>query len=133
MGGILILRHKDSLGMSVLDVEKRELLWKKHFYSHFWDVELSKDGSNIFILNSSSTIQALSTWTGEVVGEVEVENDGRGRYLNLYLDGPRIWVWNHFKEYKGWEFGLPGSPFIQLSNQLSNVPPNILHPDGTML
>lgn len=51
-------------------------------------LRISGDLLKVFLLGNSC-VQALSTWTGEVVGEVEFE----GNLLNdpLIVDGSRVW------------------------------------------
>ena len=84
------------------------------------------DGSKIFCLGQYH-IQAWSTLTGEVLGEVEIEDrDGIG---SLVIDGSKVWACYPESDYQGWDFGIPGS----LPLQLPNTPPSKLHPNGSML
>ena len=88
--------------------------------------KISGDGSKAFLLIDNS-IQAWSIWKGELVGEVELEDDvgieGRGElyYHPLIVDGSRVWV--HFKDSqtKGWDFGTSGSAPIPLSNMTQDT------------
>ena len=83
--------------------------------------KISGDGSKVFLL-IDDCIQTWSIWTGEVVGEVKLEDDvgleGRGELFchPLIVDGSRVWV--HFKDsqIKGWDFGSTDPAPIPLSN-----------------
>ena len=87
--------------------------------SHFSTTRLriSGDGSKVFILDHKY-IQALSIWTGEVVGTVRLEHKPSND--PLVVDGSRVWVHFEDSQTQGWDFGIPGSaPFL-----LSNAPQN---------
>ena len=77
------------------------------------DVRISGDGFNVFCLCLLS-IQARSLLTGEIVGEVKIEDCESPR--SLTVDGSRVWVHTPKLEPLGWDFGTPGSPPVQLSN-----------------
>jgi len=82
-------------------------------------VRISGDGSKVFCLIRRS-IQAWSIWTGEVVGKVELEGDP---YLDpLYTDHSRIWVCFKDSITQGWDFVIPGSSPILLSNTSPDRP-----------
>jgi len=101
----------------ILDVEKGELLHTVHVtlgYAVVEDVKISGDGSNIFCLWDQS-IQAWSIHTGEAIGEVGLEDCQTRRFLTV--DSSRVWVHSPGSEPLGWDFGTPGSPPVQLSNQ----------------
>ena len=84
------------------------------------------DGCKIFSLGQYH-IQAWSTLTGEVLGEVEIEDrDGIG---SLVIDGSKVWAYYPGEGYQGWDFGILGS----LPTHLLNIPPSKLHPSGSML
>ena len=76
-------------------------------------LSISGDGSRIFCLAASS-IQALSVQTGELVGKVEIEFSHDLRFLTI--DGSKVWVCYPGPKYQGWDFGIPGSSPVQLSN-----------------
>jgi len=108
----------------VYDVEKWELLEILSVHvNYLQDLKISEDGSKIFCLSSS--IQVLSIQTGEVVGSVRL---GLGRGI-CTIDGLRVWISFPEAEPQGWDFGIPGSPPVQVSN----IPPGKLHPNGTLL
>jgi len=100
------------------DVEKGELLQTVDapLSGYIWDIRISGDGSNIFCLYHQF-IQAWSTQTGKVVGEVELELCQSER--TLIVNGSRVWVHSPESEPLGWDFGTPGSHPIQLSNSPS--------------
>ena len=90
--------------------------------SWFAAPRISGDGSKVFLLIDDS-IQAWSVWTGEVVGEVELEGDvglgGRGELCchPLIVDGSRVWVHFNDSQIKGWDFGTTDSAPILLFNR----------------
>jgi len=75
-------------------------------------LKLSGDTSKVFLLTHES-IQAWSTWTGEVMGEVRFE--GKPLFDSLIVDGSRVWVEFRNLQTEGWDFGTPGSNPIPLS------------------
>ena len=105
----------------VWDLETGKLRVAVTMGSDIQDVKISGDGSNVFCLCQES-IQALSTWTGEVIGEVGLEGWGFQRYLTVH--GSRVWFHSPWSESIGWDFGTPGSPPVQLSNSQLVLPHN---------
>ena len=99
------------------DVEKGKYLHevKKGVPDHAKDVKISGDGSRVFYLDKEK-IQALSIQTGEVVGEVGLELSNHQR--SLTVDGLRVWVYSPQTRSLGWDFGIPGSSPVQVSNLL---------------
>jgi len=83
-------------------------------------VRISGDGSKVFLLNQDC-IQALSTQTGEVVGEVKVL--GLLGNVPLIVDGSRAWVQTRDLQ-TGWDFGTPGSTPIPSPD----MPPDPIRP-----
>ena len=78
-------------------------------------IRISGDGSKVFCLTNES-IQAWSVYTGELVGEVKLELE-RDWYLNpLQMDYSRICIQFNDSSTQGWDFGISGSPPIQLSD-----------------
>ena len=77
------------------------------------DFRISADGSRVFLLHEKC-IQARSISTGQVVGEVTLE----GEPLNdsLIVDRSSVWVCFKDLQTQGWDFGLPGSVPVPLSN-----------------
>jgi len=83
-------------------------------------IRISGDGSKVFCL-TREYIQAWSVWTGEPVGKVNLEM--RNPYLDpLCVDGSRIWVRFMDAPTQGWDFGIPGSPPVPLSNVSAERP-----------
>ena len=76
-------------------------------------LRISGDGSKVFLSNNQY-IQALSTWTGEVVGGVGFESKPSND--PLIVDGSRVWVHFENSQTQGWDFGVSGSPPILLPN-----------------
>ena len=89
--------------------------------------KISGDGSKIF-LPVDKSIRAFSVQTGEVVGEVGLEDELEFEggewpcYDPLVVDGSRVWV--HFKDsqIQGWDFGISDSTPISLSNRPPDGP-----------
>ena len=83
------------------------------------DLRISGDGSKIFLLGKES-IQALSIWTGEVVGEVRLEAEPLDN--SLIMDGPRVWFFLKDLEIQGWDFGISDSTPVPLSSTSPDKP-----------
>ena len=95
-------------------MEKGELIQMVDIpYGTVEDVRISGDGSKVFCLYYKF-IRAWSTWTGEAVGEVQLEYSHPRRCLTV--DGSRVWVHSPVLELQGWDFGTSDSPPIQLTS-----------------
>ena len=118
-GRLIVAWCKDPK-ISIWDAEKRDFLQTMDIgYYKARGVRISGDGSKVFCLIRRS-IQAWSIWTGEVVGKVELEGDP---YLDpLYTDHSRIWVCFKDSITQGWDFVIPGSSPILLSNTSPDRP-----------
>ena len=120
----LTIAWEEGMRIHIWDVEKGELQIVRSIQGIIYDVKISGDGSKVFSLHSE-TIQAWSILTGEAVGEVQ---HGISQYRRfLAVDGSRVWVRCPLSKPLGWDFGVPGSSPILLSN----APP--LHPNDTKL
>ena len=109
----------------VWDVENRGLLWevdtpRRHDVK---DLRISGDGSKVFGLYASS-IWAWSILTGEVVGKINIEYAGSSG--SLIVNGSEVWVCQPESYPKGWDFGIPGSTPVELSNTLLLLSPSRL-------
>jgi len=125
--------------INIWDAEKGELLQTinvpggsvKH-------LRVSGDGTKVFCLYEES-IQVWDIWTGEAVGKVRAQDvdiksgDGMvtcGKMQSHRIEGSKIWVnvlpssWG-WGSYRGWDFGVPGSPPVLFSSD--EHPPNRLH------
>jgi len=100
----------------IWDTEKEKQPRKVAARSNFstTSLKISGDGSQVFLLDCEH-IQALSTETGEVVGKVRLEGDLSNN--SLIVDGLRVWVYSRYLLTKGWDFGIPGSAPITLSDE----------------
>jgi WD40 repeat protein len=111
-------------GIKIWDTEKARLLQEIYIPQVTrGSLRVSGDGSQAF-LHTGKFIQAWSIQTGEAVGMVEV-----GKNLlpgSPHVDGSRIWVSFKDKPTQGWEFGVPGSSPVPLSN-ISSIPSEKLH------
>ena len=87
------------------------------------DVKISEDGSKVFCLTFNN-IQAWFIQTGEVVAKVELKHDS---CRSLTVDCSSVWVHSSLSEPQGWDFGIPGSPPVQLSNS------SLVHSNGAMV
>ena len=85
-----------------------------------YHVKISGDGSRVFHLQWKH-IQAWDMLTGEVVGKVEDGYYGWTKFLNV--DGSRVWAHSQIMGTQGWDFGISGSPPVQISK----VPPPSLN------
>jgi len=91
-------------------------------WSYICDIRISGGGSNVFCLHDGS-IGAWSTKTGEVLGEVAAYT----QYLqtSLIVNGSRVWFYSpynsdHQEGPQGWDFGIPNSSPVQLT-QISSL------------
>ena len=101
----------------IWDVEKGELLQTIDApWSDVDDIKISGDGSKVFCLHWVS-IQAWSIWTGEDMGEVELEFSDLQR--SLTVNGSRVWVHSPLVEPQGWDFGISGAFPVQLPDTFS--------------
>ena len=100
----------------IWDVEKGELIQTvavNHHHDFVRDVRISGDGSQVFFL-CWWAIRAWSVLAGEVVGEVGLDYDRK--YISLSVHGSSVWAHSPISEPLGWDFRIPGSPLVQLSN-----------------
>jgi len=121
LNGTLIFNWCIDRKMHIWDTKEAELLHIVDIHQ-VCDSMASGDGSKVFLLGYNS-IQAWSTWTGEIVGEVIFE--GEPLTDSLIVDGSRVWVHFEGSQSQGWDFGIPGSTPIQLS---STPPPPLNRP-----
>ena len=114
------LERKDQK-IHVWDLEKGEALrtLDVQFTDKPIDFRISGDGSQVFLLYWKS-VQALSIWTGQVVGEVMFE--GEPLDDSLVVDGSRVWVCFEDLKTQGWDFGLSGSVPVPLSSSPLDTP-----------
>ena len=100
----------------IWDVEDGELLQTvplREDSNNIEDFKISEDGSR-FVCLHWEFLRVWSIQTGEVVGEVELEDYIVNGSLNI--DGSGVWVYSPWSEPLGWDFGIQGSPPVQLSN-----------------
>ena len=89
--------------------------------SDLWGLRISGDGSKVFFLLEKS-IQAWSIYTWKPVGEVKLELE-KGFYLDpLQIDGSKIWLRLKDSSTQGWDFGVPNSPPVLLSDGSAERP-----------
>ena len=114
IGGRIICVWLEDGIIHIWDTEKQEHLQIPSIQSIVNDLRISGDGLKIYLLGKRS-IQAQSIWTGEVVGEVELE--GEALVDSLIVDGSRVWVFLiNLQTQQGWDFGIPDSTPIPLPN-----------------
>jgi WD40 repeat protein len=118
--GSLILVWLRSGGFNIWDGSEGKLLHSVDFnWDLFCGLRISGDGSKFFCL-AGMDLQAWSIQTGGAVGGVEVEG---ATFLDpLCVDGSKIWVNCRGKPAQGWDFGIPGSSPVLLSNTPSGRP-----------
>jgi len=97
----------------ILDVEKEQYIQKIGTNNiPIEDIRMSGDGCQVFHLEPYF-IGAWSTWTGEYVGKIKVENCFIS--TSLIVSGPRVWACSPYSlACDGWEFGILGSSSCQL-------------------
>ena len=112
-GRLIVIWHQ-GWKINIWDGEKGEFLQTVDApISSARGVRISGDGSKVFYLTEES-IQAWSIWTGETIGKVELKDDP---WLDpLYVDGSKVWVCFKDSQTQGWDFGIPATSPIQLSN-----------------
>ena len=99
----------------VWDTEDEQLLWDTTIIGVYEGyIKISGDKSRVFGWFESH-LWAWSLWTGEVVGKTEIEH--RWWEGSLIVDGSKVWAQLPGSDYKGWDFGIPGSAPIELSDQ----------------
>jgi len=122
VNGRLILIHymNEEKKLYIWDVENGELLWTvplgedsgEEDGDNINDIKISEDGSRVICLYGN-LVRARSIQTGGAVGKV-VLKWWNGRCLTM--DGSAVWVHTPGLKSLGWDFGIPGSPPVQLSN-----------------
>ena len=116
----LILVYHADRKIHVWDAgNEKQLLEVGEVNEYIEDLRISGDGLKIFHLWAPS-IWAWSIQTGEVMGEVRIEDSGK--YGSLTVDGSKVWAHRPQLEYEGWDFGISGSTPTKLSGMpaLSN-------------
>ena len=105
----------------IWDAQKGELIKTLNVYDHchLMDLRISGDKSKVFLLDEKF-IRAWSIQTGELVGEVRLEC--KPTYDPIIVNGSRAWVYLKNSQTQGWDFGIPGSAPIPLSNKPLNRP-----------
>jgi WD40 repeat protein len=110
-GRLTVVWHKGE-ELHIWDTKKGELLQVVEAdHSGVRDLRISGDGSKVFLL-AGRFIKAWSLRTGEVVGEVELEDQS---YQGLFwAGGSRICLCFPDSSTQEWDFGILGSPPIPL-------------------
>ena len=114
--------------------DKLTVVWCKHNQLYIWDtnndgspkiaatlssgcmgLRISGDGSKVFCL-SKELIQAWFIHTREPVGEVKLELEQEFYLDPLQMDDSKIWIRLNDTSTKGWDFGVPNSLPVPLSD-----------------
>ena len=104
-------------------IEKGELLQTvDRVENDIQELRISGDGSKVFY-TSGSFMKALHLQTGEIVGEMEL-NQPRSSKPLLVVNGSRVWV-NNSSQIQGWDFEIQDSP----SSKPHEIPPTRFHLD----
>jgi hypothetical protein len=118
-GRLIFVWHREwEEEIYIWDTEKGEPLQTVEAHSMVRGLRISGDGSKVFCLNGK-LIQAWSLWTGEAVGEVEVEDETYLPNKHMYISGSRICVRFYSQSTLEWDFGISGSSPVLLSNTSS--------------
>ena len=127
INGRLVLAWHANGKIKIWDVEKAVLLLAVDGPSGLEDIKISGDGSRVLSIGSN-VIQAQSIQTGEIVGKAEIKFVDRNT-ASLTVDDSRVWVYYPNAESQVWDFGVPGSPPVQLPDMSLHIP----NPNGTMI
>ena len=111
-GRLILIWHADGR-IHIYDVEKEKpILVIDTVGPDIYDIRLSGDGSNVFCLQHGS-IEAWSTWTGEVIGKIQVKICYI--YTSLIVSGSRAWVYSPYSlACDEWDLGILDQSFSQL-------------------
>ena len=96
------------------DGESGELLWEMDVpWNRVEDLKISGGGSWVFGIYTP-WVWVWSLQTGEVMHKMDIGNgDFSG---SLIVDGSKVWACWDQSNYKGWDFGIPGSAPVELAN-----------------
>ena len=109
--------------LHVWDAENGASLLEVSLHWHIIEsVRISGDGLRVFGLHAPS-IQAWSLQTGEIVGKMEIGY--RGKKGSLIVGGSKVWAHWPESNYKGWDFGIPGSTPMKLPNTSMHPSPRL--------
>ena len=84
-------------------------------------LRISGDGSKVFCL-SDRLIQAWSTHTGELMGEIKLELEQAFCLDPLQMNGSKIWIQLKDHSTQGWDFGISNSVPVPLSDGSTERP-----------
>ena len=122
-GRLILVWYKDRM-IHAWDAENEELLWETgQLWSGIEDVRISGDGFRVFGLYAPS-IWAWSLQTGEIVEKMEIEYSRSSG--SIIVDGSKVWAHWPESNYKGWDFGTPGSTPMELFNTYTPPSPSRL-------
>ena len=127
INGRLVLAWDANGKIKIWDVEKGEILLAVDGPFQLDDIKISEDGSRVFSIGTE-VIQAQSIQTGQVVGKAEIKCI-QHNIASLTVDDSRVRVYYPNAESQVWDFGVLGSPPVQLPD----VSLHILNPSGTMV
>ena len=125
-GRLILVWHTDK-EIKIWDVEKEELLHTADEPNPLRDIKIAEDGSRVFSIGDWA-IQAQSIQTGKIVSKAGIKFPGNN-FPSLAVQGSRVWVHYPTAEIQVWDFGIPDSSPVQLSN----MPLHIAHPTGPVL
>ena len=96
------------------DCESGVLLWEMDVpWSRVEDLKISRCGSWVFGIYTP-WVWAWSFQTGEVMQKMDIGN--KSYVGSLIVDGSKVWACWGGSNYKGWDFGIPGSTPVELPN-----------------
>ena len=110
---IFVWYMKKDQKIQIWDVEKGELQMVVAPKGYVADVRISGDGSSVFCLYFG-LVQAWSIQTGDIMGEVRFRSSTLERTLTVH--GSRVWIHAPGPRFQGWDFRIPGSSPVELSN-----------------
>jgi len=121
--GRLIFVWSSEQRFHIWDVEEGKLLLEVNSHDDLEDLRISGDGSRIFSLGEHF-IYAWSVQIGRVMEKAAIVYSASTG--SLTIDGLKVWAYWPQSKYQGWDFGIPGSPPVQLSNMPILLNGNIL-------
>ena len=114
VNGRLISIWSEAKRIYAWDGENGELLWEMDIpWAGIEDLKISGGGSWVFGIYMP-WIWAWSLQTGEVMKKMDIGNGGGAGYF--IVDGSKFWACWGESDYKGWDFGTPGSTPVELPN-----------------
>ena len=125
-GRLVLVWHTVQM-INIWDIEEEKLLLKIDGPRNLRDIKFSEDGSRVFSIGER-VIQAQSIQTGEIVAKAEIKFVNYN-IVSFTVNGSRVWVFYTNAKTQVWDFGIPDSSPVLLSD----ISLHILQPKGAVL